>query len=165
MTEPLRTDGGSGREIGPVLFSGVCDKDLPRCRFAVTVEENEPGRRDQLGITVTGALNEVRSQRLILSTGCSGRGCRSTRARSLRPARRQPHPPLARALYFVAIWGIVMGALERLDPLALSWRAHDADPARSVADHGRSVPPARRRRPSRGAIAPRVHAVVASEHR
>jgi hypothetical protein len=39
---------------------------LPACSFTVTVEDHgEPGRRDELGIRVTGALTEVRSQRVI----------------------------------------------------------------------------------------------------
>ena len=38
----------------------------PACSFSVTVEDNgEPGRNDQFGITVTGGLSEVRSQRVI----------------------------------------------------------------------------------------------------
>jgi len=49
-----------------VRFSGTCDGNLPACSFSVTVEDNgEPGRTDELGITVTGALSEVRSQRVI----------------------------------------------------------------------------------------------------
>jgi hypothetical protein len=46
-----------------VLFSGTCGDN---CAFSVTVEDHgEPGINDQFGITVTGAVNEVRSQRLI----------------------------------------------------------------------------------------------------
>lgn len=46
-----------------VLFSGTCGNG---CAFSVTVEDQgEPGAKDQLGITVTGPVSEVRSQRLI----------------------------------------------------------------------------------------------------
>jgi hypothetical protein len=46
-----------------VLFSGTCGVG---CAFAVTVEDHgEPGTSDQFGVTVTGAVSEVRSQRVI----------------------------------------------------------------------------------------------------
>jgi Ice-binding-like len=46
-----------------VLFSGTCGAG---CSFSVTVEDHgEPGTSDQFGITVTGGLSEVRSQRVI----------------------------------------------------------------------------------------------------
>jgi hypothetical protein len=46
-----------------VLFSGTCGDN---CAFAVTVEDHgEPGTNDQFGVTVTGAVSEVRSQRVI----------------------------------------------------------------------------------------------------
>ena len=46
-----------------IQFSGTCGVN---CFFSVTVQDNgEPGRTDQFGITVTGALSEVRSQRVI----------------------------------------------------------------------------------------------------
>jgi Ice-binding-like len=46
-----------------VLFSGTCGDG---CAFSVTAEDNgEPGTKDQFGITVTGPVSEVRSQRLI----------------------------------------------------------------------------------------------------
>jgi len=46
-----------------VLFSGTCGNG---CAFSVTVEDNgEPGINDQFGVTVTGAVSEVRSQRVI----------------------------------------------------------------------------------------------------
>jgi hypothetical protein len=46
-----------------VLFSGTCGNG---CSFSVTVEDHgEPGTSDQFGITVTGALSEARSQRVI----------------------------------------------------------------------------------------------------
>ena len=49
-----------------VRFSGTCDGGGPACSFSVTVEDHgEPGRDDQLGIAVTGAVSEVRSQRII----------------------------------------------------------------------------------------------------
>jgi len=49
-----------------VRFSGTCDGSSPQCSFSVTVQDNgEPGTSDQFGITVTGALSEVRSQRVI----------------------------------------------------------------------------------------------------
>jgi len=49
-----------------VRFSGTCDGNLPACSFSVTVEDNgEPGRNDQFGVTVTGGLSEVTSQRVI----------------------------------------------------------------------------------------------------
>lgn len=48
-----------------VLASGVCDKSVPKCAFAVTVREDEPGTSDFLGIAVTGALKEVRSLRVV----------------------------------------------------------------------------------------------------
>ncbi|MGI8785929.1 MAG: ice-binding family protein [Acidobacteriota bacterium] len=49
-----------------VRFSGTCGGSSPSCSFSVTVEDHgEPGRIDEFGITVTGALSEVRSQRVI----------------------------------------------------------------------------------------------------
>jgi hypothetical protein len=46
-----------------VLFSGTCGAG---CAFSVTVEDHgEPGRSDEFGVTVTGAISEVRSQRVI----------------------------------------------------------------------------------------------------
>ena len=46
-----------------VLFSGTCGQG---CAFSGTVEDHgEPGTSDQFGITVTGTINEVRSQRVI----------------------------------------------------------------------------------------------------
>jgi len=53
-----------------VQFSGTCKSKgkggLPECSFIVTVEDNgEPGTSDEFGITVTGGLNEARSQRVI----------------------------------------------------------------------------------------------------
>jgi Ice-binding-like len=46
-----------------VLFSGTCGAG---CSFSVTVQDNgEPGTSDQFGITVTGTVSEVRSQRVI----------------------------------------------------------------------------------------------------
>jgi hypothetical protein len=46
-----------------VLFSGTCGDG---CAFSVTVEDHgEPGTSDQFGITVTAAVSEVRSQRVI----------------------------------------------------------------------------------------------------
>lgn len=46
-----------------VLFSGTCGDG---CAFSVTVEDHgEPGTNDQIGITVTGTVGEVRSQRVI----------------------------------------------------------------------------------------------------
>jgi hypothetical protein len=46
-----------------VLFSGTCGDG---CAFSVTVQDNgEPGTSDQFGVTVTGAVSEVRSQRVI----------------------------------------------------------------------------------------------------
>ena len=46
-----------------VLFSGTCGDG---CAFSVTVEDHgEPGTNDQFGVTVTGTINEVRSQRVI----------------------------------------------------------------------------------------------------
>jgi len=49
-----------------VRFSGTCDGSGPACSFSVTVEDHgEPGRIDQLGIAVTGAVSEVRSRRII----------------------------------------------------------------------------------------------------
>jgi hypothetical protein len=49
-----------------VRFSGTCDGSEPACSFSVTVEDHgEPGRNDELGIAVTGAESEVRSQRII----------------------------------------------------------------------------------------------------
>jgi len=48
-----------------VQFSGTC-KGTPVCSFIVTVEDNgEPGTTDEFGITVSGGLTEVRSQRVI----------------------------------------------------------------------------------------------------
>jgi hypothetical protein len=51
-----------------VRFSGTCKGkgSVPSCTFIVTVEDNgEPGTNDELGITVSGGLTEVRSQRVI----------------------------------------------------------------------------------------------------
>jgi hypothetical protein len=49
-----------------VRFSGTCDRRGPACSFSITVEDHgEPGRIDQLGIAVTGAVSEVRSRRII----------------------------------------------------------------------------------------------------
>jgi hypothetical protein len=46
-----------------VLFSGTCGDN---CAFSVTVEDHgEPGTSDQFGVTVTGTVSEVRSQRVI----------------------------------------------------------------------------------------------------
>ncbi|HWZ42701.1 MAG TPA: ice-binding family protein [Candidatus Saccharimonadales bacterium] len=46
-----------------VLFSGICGDG---CAFSVTVEDHgEPGTSDQFSVTVTGTVNEVRSQRVI----------------------------------------------------------------------------------------------------
>ena len=46
-----------------VLFSGTCGDN---CAFSVTVQDNgEPGINDQFGVTVTGAVSEIRSQRVI----------------------------------------------------------------------------------------------------
>jgi len=46
-----------------VLFSGTCGDG---CAFSVTVEDHgEPGTNDQFGVTVTGTVSEVRSQRVI----------------------------------------------------------------------------------------------------
>lgn len=46
-----------------VLFSGTCGDG---CSFSVTVEDHgEPGINDQFGVTVTGSVSEVRSQRVI----------------------------------------------------------------------------------------------------
>ena len=46
-----------------VLFSGTCGDG---CSFSVTVEDHgEPGTSDQFGVTVTGTISEVRSQRVI----------------------------------------------------------------------------------------------------
>jgi hypothetical protein len=46
-----------------VLFSGTCGDS---CTFSVTVEDHgEPGTNDQFGLTVTGAVGEVVSQRVI----------------------------------------------------------------------------------------------------
>jgi hypothetical protein len=46
-----------------VLFSGNCGDG---CAFSVTVEDHgEPGTNDQFGVTITGAVSEVRSQRVI----------------------------------------------------------------------------------------------------
>ncbi len=42
-----------------IVASGKCDNSVPQCVFAVTVAEN------QLGVTVTGAQKEVRTQRLV----------------------------------------------------------------------------------------------------
>jgi hypothetical protein len=55
--------------VKSVLFTGRCMLELPRCLFAVTVTETAPDDRDKLGITVTGALNEVRAQRLVVLPG------------------------------------------------------------------------------------------------
>jgi len=54
-----------------VRLSGTCDDNLPACAFSVTVEDNGRSGRgtpDQFGITVTGAMSEARSQR-VLSNG------------------------------------------------------------------------------------------------
>jgi hypothetical protein len=48
-----------------VLLSGVCNRSVPQCRFAITVRVDQPGARDYLGIAVTGVLNEVRSLRVV----------------------------------------------------------------------------------------------------
>jgi ice-binding like protein len=49
-----------------IRLSGTCDKSGPACSFSVTVEDHgEPGRSNQLGIAVVGAVSEVRSQRII----------------------------------------------------------------------------------------------------
>ncbi len=49
-----------------VRFSGTCGGGGPACSFSVTVEDHgEPGINDRLGIAVTGADFEVRSQRII----------------------------------------------------------------------------------------------------
>ena len=46
-----------------VLFSGTCGQG---CSFSVTVEDHgEPGTSDEFGVTVTGTISEVRSQRVI----------------------------------------------------------------------------------------------------
>jgi len=46
-----------------VLISGTCGDN---CAFSATVQDNgEPGINDQFGVTVTGAVSEIRSQRLI----------------------------------------------------------------------------------------------------
>ena len=46
-----------------VLFSGTCGAG---CAFSVTVEDHgEPGTSDEFGVTVTGTISEVRSQRVI----------------------------------------------------------------------------------------------------
>ena len=46
-----------------VFFAGTCGDS---CAFSVTVQDNgEPGTNDQFGVTVTGAVSEVRSQRVI----------------------------------------------------------------------------------------------------
>ena len=48
-----------------VRLSGTCRRRAG-CTFSVTVEDHgEPGRSDQFGIAVTGALFELRSQRVI----------------------------------------------------------------------------------------------------
>jgi hypothetical protein len=48
-----------------VRFSGTCGNG-PACSFSVTVEDHgEPGKSDQFGIAATGALSELRSQRII----------------------------------------------------------------------------------------------------
>jgi hypothetical protein len=58
----INPDGSPKR----VQFSGTCDGSEPACSFSVTVEDHgEPGSSDQFGITVTGAVSEVRSQRVI----------------------------------------------------------------------------------------------------
>ena len=53
-----------------VRFSGTCQgkktECSPACSFSVTVEDHgEPGKSDQFGIAVTGAVSELRSQRII----------------------------------------------------------------------------------------------------
>jgi hypothetical protein len=49
-----------------VRFSGTCQGRKPGCSFSVTVEDHgEPGKSDQFGIAVIGALSELRSQRVI----------------------------------------------------------------------------------------------------
>jgi hypothetical protein len=54
-------DDGTPRSV---LFSGVCANDLPQCNWVVTVEEDAaPRGRDQFGISVNGAVDEIRSQR------------------------------------------------------------------------------------------------------
>jgi hypothetical protein len=55
--------------IKSLLFQGTCHRDLPQCNFAITIRENQPDSRDRFGITVTGALSEIRSQRFIVDTG------------------------------------------------------------------------------------------------
>jgi Ice-binding-like len=46
-----------------VLFSGTCGVG---CAFSVTVEDHgEPGTRDQFGVTISGSVTEVVSQRVI----------------------------------------------------------------------------------------------------
>lgn len=48
-----------------VLVSGVCNKSVPQCRFAITVRVDRPGTKDYLGIAVRGAQREVRSLRVV----------------------------------------------------------------------------------------------------
>ncbi len=49
-----------------VRLSGICDAKLPACAFSVTAEDNgKGGKTDQFGITVTGAMSEARSQRIL----------------------------------------------------------------------------------------------------
>ena len=49
-----------------VRLSGICDANLPACAFSATVEDNgRGGKTDEFGITVTGAMSEARSQRVL----------------------------------------------------------------------------------------------------
>jgi hypothetical protein len=51
-----------------VRFSGTCRAKSPACAFSVTVEDNgKGGKTDEFGITVTGAISEARSQRVLKS--------------------------------------------------------------------------------------------------
>jgi hypothetical protein len=51
-----------------VRFSGTCGAKSPACEFSVTVEDNgKGGKTDEFGITVTGAISEARSQRVLKS--------------------------------------------------------------------------------------------------
>ena len=63
LTVLARNANGSPRVM---LMTGFCDITVPQCDFAVTVEDNGVRMIDELGITVTGALNEVRSQRPLI---------------------------------------------------------------------------------------------------
>ena len=55
---------GPVNDIVVIAFNGTCGGD--GCAFSVTVEDHgEPGTKDQFGITVTAAVSEVRSQRVI----------------------------------------------------------------------------------------------------